>query len=97
MRVRSTLLRDGGALLTELVIALVVRTRRPFFRSRPGNLLLGSTLALVPLTLALPYLPFAHALGFTALPVPILAFVIGITLLYVGAVELAKGLSGRMA
>ena len=28
------------SLLTELVIALVVRTRRPFFRSRPGRLLL---------------------------------------------------------
>jgi len=25
------------SLLTELVIALVVRTRRPFFRSRPGR------------------------------------------------------------
>ena len=31
------------SLLTELVIALVVRTRRVFFRSRPGTLLLAST------------------------------------------------------
>ena len=29
------------SLLTELVIALVVRTRRPFFRSRPGTILLA--------------------------------------------------------
>lgn len=45
------------SLLNELVIALVVRTRRPFYRSRTGNLLLGSSacvirLALVGLTLA---------------------------------------------
>ena len=33
------------SLLTELVVALVVRTRRPFFKSRPGTLLLVSTVA----------------------------------------------------
>ena len=33
------------SLLTELVVALVVRTRRPFFRSRPGRFLLWSTVA----------------------------------------------------
>ena len=32
------------SLLTELVIALVVRTRHVFFRSRPGKLLLVSTI-----------------------------------------------------
>lgn len=42
------------SLLTELVIALVVRTRRVFFRSRPGNLLLGSTIIVMGVTLALP-------------------------------------------
>ena len=46
------------SLLTELVIALVVRTRRPFFRSRPGSFLLWSTLALIPLTFVIPFLPF---------------------------------------
>ncbi len=35
------------SLLTELVIALVVRTRRPFWRSRPGTLLLWSSVAVV--------------------------------------------------
>jgi Mg2+-importing ATPase len=78
------------SLLTELAIALVVRTARPFFRSRPGKLLLGSTLALVPLTFALPYLPFAHVLGFTPLPLLVLASLVVITLLYVAAAELAK-------
>ena len=45
-RAAPELFRTGWfveSLLTELVIALVVRTRRPFFRSRPGTLLLWST------------------------------------------------------
>ena len=61
------------SLLTELVIALVVRTRRSFLRSRPGALLLGSTLVLVPITLAIPYLPFVGLLGFVPLEVSLLA------------------------
>ena len=51
------------SLLTELVIALVVRTRRPFFRSRPGSLLLVSTAASSAVALLLPYLPFARRDG----------------------------------
>jgi len=89
----AELFRSGWfveSLLTELVIALVVRTRRPFFRSRPGRLLLGSTLAVVLLTLALPYLPVAHVLGFVPLPAALLASLAGITVLYVAAAELAK-------
>lgn len=78
------------SLLTELAIAMVVRTARPFFRSRPGRLLLLSTLALVPLTFAIPYLPFAHVLGFTPLAPGVLAALAGVTLLYVVAAELAK-------
>ena len=46
------------SLLTELVIALVVRTRHLFFRSRPGKLLLRTTLLFIAIALAMPYLPF---------------------------------------
>jgi Mg2+-importing ATPase len=78
------------SLLTELVIALVVRTRRPFFRSRPGTLLWTSTAAIVAVTFAIPFLPFAGVLGFAVLPGTVLLTLIGITVLYIGAVELAK-------
>ena len=61
------------SLLTELVIALVVRTRRPFFRSRPGTLLWTSTLVVSLVTLAVPYLPFGGFLGFTPLPAWVMA------------------------
>jgi len=78
------------SLLTELVIALVVRTRRVFYRSRPGRLLLISTLGLSALALAIPYLPGVSVLGFVPLPFGLLAAVVAITALYVGAVELLK-------
>jgi Mg2+-importing ATPase len=78
------------SLLTELAIALVVRTRRPFFRSRPGSILLWSTVAVMALTFAIPYLPFARVLGFVALPARVVAMLVAITAAYVLATEMAK-------
>jgi Mg2+-importing ATPase len=78
------------SLMTELVIALVVRTRRPFFRSQPGTLLLVLTIGVFVVTLLLPYLPFTDFLGFAPMPASMLALVMGITLLYVLAAEVAK-------
>jgi P-type Mg2+ transporter len=78
------------SLLTELVIALVVRTRRPFFRSRPGRWLWLSTLTVSILTLLIPYLPFAHLLGFTPLPLSVMLLLVAITALYVVVAEIAK-------
>ncbi len=78
------------SLLTELVVALVVRTRRPFFRSKPGKVLLLSTMILVPLAFAIPYLPDIAVLGFVAVPPSLLAMIAGITAFYVLATELMK-------
>jgi len=78
------------SLLTELVIALVVRTHRPFYRSRPGNLLLTTTLVVIAVALVLPYLPFSSIFGFVPLPAPLVLAMIGLTLAYVVVVEVAK-------
>jgi Mg2+-importing ATPase len=78
------------SLLTELVIALVVRTRRPFYRSRPGTLLLISTLAVIALAFAIPFLPHVSVVGFVPLPAGLLLALAGITALYVAAAELTK-------
>ena len=78
------------SLLTQLAVALVVRTRMPFYKSRPGRWLLRSTIAVTVLTILIPYLPGSHRLGFIPLPVPLLMLVIGITILYVFAAELTK-------
>jgi Mg2+-importing ATPase len=78
------------SLLTELVVAIVVRTRRPFFRSRPGAVLLWTTIALIAVAVAIPYLPFAPLLGFVPLTAPLLATIAAITALYVAATEQLK-------
>jgi Mg2+-importing ATPase len=78
------------SLLTELVIALVVRTRHLFFRSRPGTLLLVSTLAVTVIALVLPYLPFISLFGFIPLPAPLMLAMVGLTVLYVAVTEVAK-------
>ena len=78
------------SLLTELVIALVVRTRRPFFRSRPGVVLLWSTVALIAFTFAVPYLPWVRVVGFVPLPAGVMVALALIAGGYVVAAELAK-------
>ncbi|MHB1295817.1 MAG: magnesium-translocating P-type ATPase [Anaerolineae bacterium] len=78
------------SLLSELAIALVVRTRHLFFRSRPSKLLLVSTLIVFGIALMLPYLPFSLLLGFTPLPMPLMLAMLGLTALYVAATEGAK-------
>jgi P-type Mg2+ transporter len=78
------------SLLTELVVALVVRTRLPFYRSRPGEALLWSTIAVGIVTFGLPYIPGSAYLGFTPLPLPLIATLCAITLGYVLAVEVTK-------
>jgi Mg2+-importing ATPase len=78
------------SLLTELAVALVMRTRRVFFRSRPGRLLLLSTLVLVPITFAIPYAPFAAVFGFVPLPAAIVTTIAAIVVSYVAATEVQK-------
>ncbi len=78
------------SLLSELVIALVIRTRRPFFRSKPGKVLWMITLIVGLVTLTIPYLPFGDVLGFTPLPAWLMASLVGITILYIVAVEVVK-------
>jgi len=78
------------SLMTELVIALVVRTQRPFYQSRPGRWLLISTGVVLVIALALPYLPFSEVFGFVPLPGPLMLGMVLLTLAYVGVVEVVK-------
>ena len=78
------------------LIVLVVRSRRPFFRSRPGKYLLATTLAIVGVALLVPFSPFSEVLGFSRLPSLFLLFIGIIVLLYFFAAELAKKVFYRM-
>jgi P-type Mg2+ transporter len=78
------------SVLTQLAAALVVRTRRLAVRSRPGRLLVWSTAAMAVVAAGLPFVPAADVLGFVPLPGALLGAVVGVTALYVGAVEVGK-------
>jgi Mg2+-importing ATPase len=78
------------SLLTELVIALVVRTRRPFWRSRPGTLLLWTSIAVALLAFAIPYLPGIGLIGFVSMPGGVMLALVAIVALYVASTERLK-------
>ncbi|MBI3856867.1 MAG: HAD-IC family P-type ATPase, partial [Planctomycetes bacterium] len=78
------------SLLTELLVALVVRTRKPFWKSPPSRPLVIATAAVAVIAVAIPYLPGARLMGFVPLPAAILAALAATTLCYVGAAELLK-------
>jgi Mg2+-importing ATPase len=72
------------------LIVLVIRSRRHFFKSRPGKYLLTATLSVVVATLMIPFTPLAEIFGFSPLPISFL-FLIGIIVfLYMLTAEMAK-------
>jgi len=78
------------SVISASLIVLVIRTRRPCFRSRPGLHLLIATSLVVAATLVLPYTPLAGILGFTPMHWPFIVALVGILALYIVAAELAK-------
>jgi Mg2+-importing ATPase len=85
------------SVLSAALIALVVRSRRPFFRSRPGRALLLSTLGVAATALALPFLPFTGALGLTPLPPSTLAILVLVVAGYLVSGEVVKRVFYRLA
>ena len=78
------------SVLSAALVVLVVRSRHPFFRSRPGTHLMLATLGVVGATLVLPFLPVAPLLGMTPLPLLFLALLGLIVMMYIASAELAK-------
>jgi Mg2+-importing ATPase len=78
------------SLITQLAIVLVVRTHMAFWKSRPSPMLTMLTLGIALLAVAFPYLPFAAWFGFVALPLPIVAGLLAISILYVIVSEATK-------
>jgi Mg2+-importing ATPase len=75
---------------TEIVVLLVLRTSRPFYRSRPGRLLLAGTGAVGVVTLLVIYGPAGPLLGLVPLPPAIVLALAAIIIGYVVATELLK-------
>ncbi len=83
------------SLMTELFITIVVRTRRPFVKSRPGTLLMAAVLVVAGTTIFLPNTGLGAVFGFVPLPAEFLVFLFCITVLYLVASELAKAVFYR--
>ena len=77
------------------LIVLVIRTRNPFFKSRPSKSLFTATLVVVIVTLILPFTPLAPLFGFGRLPISFLLMVGIIIALYLIAAEVTKRLFYR--
>ena len=78
------------SVISASITVLVIRTRRPFFRSNPGKYLLMATLLVVVATVLFPMTPFAGLLGFQLLPIKILLVIGMIVVIYIIAAEIVK-------
>jgi Mg2+-importing ATPase len=78
------------SVISASMVVFVIRTRRTFFRSRPSDYLIGTTLIIAVITLLLPYSPLSAPFNFAAPPVSFLVSIAAIVILYVAVAELAK-------
>ena len=78
------------SVMTEVLIIVVMRTWKPFYQSRISRALLVAMIFVLLITFALPYSPINELLGLRPLPLSSLVLLTLITLLYIGASEVAK-------
>jgi len=71
-------------------VVLVIRTRRPFFSSRPSTSLMVVTLLVGLFTIILPFSPLSAPFGFTKISAYYLAIIAVIVGIYIAAAELVK-------
>jgi Mg2+-importing ATPase len=73
-------------------IVLVIRSRRPFFKSYPGKYLLLTTIVIVSAALILPFTPLGGLFGFAKPPLSVLLLMSIIVVLYIILGEMVKGI-----
>ena len=80
------------SVISASIIVLVIRSRRPFFKSRPGKYLLIATISVVIATLIFPFTPIGKIFNFVPLPMSFLMILGIIIVLYILMAELAKNI-----
>ena len=78
------------SVISASLIVLVIRSRKPFFESRPGKYLLMTTLLIAVVTLILPFTKLGEIFGFSWLPLLFLVLIGIIILFYIIAAEVVK-------
>lgn len=76
--------------LSEITVTFAIRTRKRFYQSKPGKILLGMSVFFGFLTVLLPFSPLSGFFGFYPLDFPILLLVFGIVAVYFLVVETVK-------
>jgi Mg2+-importing ATPase len=78
------------SVISASMIVLVIRTRQPFFKSRPSKYLTWATLLVTGVTLIFPFTPLGELFGFKPLPFYFL-FLLGVIMgMYIFTAEAAK-------
>ena len=78
------------SVISASLIVLVIRSRQPFFKSRPAKYLLMATLLTVIVTTVLPFTPLGGIFGFSRLPISFLVLIGIIIIAYIITAEMAK-------
>jgi Mg2+-importing ATPase len=78
------------SVISASMIVLVIRTRGPFLKSKPGKALLAATFLVALATILLPYTPMGRLFGFAPIPFPYLLTLLLIVALYIISAEVAK-------
>ncbi len=93
LKVRESAFQTGWfieSIITELLILFIIRTRKNFFKSKPGKyLFILSVLGLI-ITTTLPYLPFASSVGLVPLPLVNFAALFAIVTAYIITADILK-------
>ncbi len=98
LKVPETIFRTGWfveSVASAALIVLVVRTKQPMHRSKPGKSLLTATLAIVATVFLIPYTPLAGPLGLDALKPQILVAIVAIIAAYILSAEVTKSIFYR--
>ncbi len=78
------------SVISASLIVLVIRSRKPFFKSQPGKYLLIATLSIFVVTLILPFTPLAEIFGFSPLSMSFLLLIGIIVFCYIITAEMVK-------
>ena len=78
------------SVISASMIVLSIRTQKSIVHSKPSRSLLSATIAIVVVTLLIPYTPLAGLLGFQALPIEFILVLAAIVGLYIFCAENVK-------
>src|SRR3569833_1584641 len=93
MRAKEQTFQTGWfveSVISAAIIVLVVRTRKPFFKSLPGRYLLIATLLILMAVIIIPVTPAAQWFGFGRLPMAYYGWALIIISAYVLCAEYTK-------